>query len=351
MEMSRQQKAVYEVFHDYFKVEKRFVGWVIVTVTVLVSVLSYICVRNQVWYAGNVINYQITIVWVLPILLYMIRDKYVDMKFSEHNDSSMASLMKYAPYNSKKMKAYCNRKMWLYSVVICIVLAMVDVGIPYWIKKMVFDEAIATFGLEVVYITFLTWVLNYMANRQFRKESSVKRVVIVVAVGIVAMYLVYNLPIVYPVNKTVYGIVGTLEDESYKEAVLVVQGRYKKYLVKDDIFDGIIYSEELGLNVERNEVNLWLYKQGGTLAVFAPSEGYESYGYMYTGGYEPFGYMYTDARFSKVFIQVFDHIEKKENGTSYWHEELCFAGPAQNLEEAQKIAQYFQEKIREAMEQ
>lgn len=327
-------------------------GLVIVTVSVLVSVLSYICVRNQAWYADNVFNYQITIVWMLPMLLYMARSKYVDMKFSEHNDSSMASLMKYVPYNSKKMKAYCNRKMWLYSVVLCIVLAMADVGIPYWKMNMIFDEGIATFRMEVVYIMCLTWVLNYMANRQITKEYSVKKVAILVSAGIVTIYLVFNLPIVYPVNKTVQGIVGTLEDETYKEAALVVQGRYKKYLVKEDTFEGVIYSEELGLNVERNEVNLWLYRQGGTLRVIAPSEGYESYGYMYTGGYdEPFGYMYTDARFNKVFIQVFDHIEKLENGTSYWHEELCFAGPALTLEEAQGIAQYFEEKIRREREQ
>ncbi|MBR3840911.1 MAG: hypothetical protein IKM20_07240 [Erysipelotrichales bacterium] len=68
-----------------------------------------------------------------------------------------------------------------------------------------------------------------------------KKLEILATIVVIMGLLVYNVPITTQIDMTVDGVKRSVGDINYQEAVVVkVQGKLRRYLIKDDCFDGII---------------------------------------------------------------------------------------------------------------
>lgn len=335
-------RQIDEIFKRYFKEERKLVRYIILFAIFAIYSISCNMIEKQVEYE-EYYNDQISLLWSIPILLYIVRTKYIDMKFSEQNDGAVANLMKYSPIETKILQRYYNIKMWVFTVLFAIPLCGINIGTAYRCRGVMNEGVLVICLFEILYCIGVTIVWNRIVNHKSNHGNSTTRKVIGIcaSVGFISfLYILLNVPKTHIIDQSFYGVVGTLESENIKYTTFEVKGIYKEYLVKEDTFEGIIASEEMRVNVEKEKLNLSFSLVGNGDVVSIPFSGFEFR-----------ACLYVEPTFDQMYMEIL-HIRNKSFVDSIEGEgPIYFAAPAQTLEEAQGIAQYFEEKIRQEREQ
>lgn len=143
----------------------------------------------------------------------------------------------------------------------------------------------------------------------------------------------------YKINKTIQGVQCRLGDIEYSEDVsITVKGEYKRYLLKNDKFEGSITIRPYDLTYE-----LPLFP-----ITFTGGTGNVNYGGSIKGKLvmKHLGFISNTPDFEQLFIGVHEPIMGGENGRSSWTGEngLFICAPAENREQALKVANFLSSK-------
>lgn len=161
----------------------------------------------------------------------------------------------------------------------------------------------------------------------------------VFGIVLIASLIICIFPWRYKINKTIQGVQCRFGDVEYSEDVsITVKGEYKRYLLKNDKFEGTIAIRPYDLTYE--------------LPLF-PITFTGGIGNLYYGGFvkgspvmKSLGFISCTPDFDKLFIGVNEPIMGGENGRSSWNgaNGLFICAPAENREQALKVANFLSSK-------
>lgn len=159
-----------------------------------------------------------------------------------------------------------------------------------------------------------------------------KKWILFFGIVLIVSLVIYILPWRYRIDKTIQGVQYRLGDEEYSEDVTItIKGVYKRYLFKDDKFEGTLAISLYDLTSE-----LPLFP-----ITFSDGIGYVLYGGNIKGRpvHEPLGFISCTPDFDKLLLSVSEPIIGSKRSGSSWTSEngLLICAPAENREQALNI--------------
>ncbi len=162
------------------------------------------------------------------------------------------------------------------------------------------------------------------------------RVGLLFTVVLMLFFMLYSVPWRYRVDTEIRGIQARIGDRDYAENVsITVRGVYKRFLFKEDIFDGTIAVDKYEFTLNGSDFPFRFYDNSSTLLYVTNIKG--SYTHEYLGRV----YACTPS-FEQLLILVSEPIDSNRNR---WTAEsgLYISAPAENGYQAIEIARYFSE--------
>lgn len=329
-ERERKMKRVHEVYQVYIEenLERRNKARALLMIGIIAMfVLTLLIVLKQINYEARE-GYMNIMFLVIVAFLIQLRGRYVDMEYPGEKGCHMSQLLKYAPVEERLLRSYCNRKFWILSGLLLLGLWSLNVGITLFFSGRIKEPVIDTCLFEAAIIICFGLLLSRRKERLYRTNKVITST-LVIGILVVLVYV----PIPIPVEQNITGRLcsyvfpeTTGYYEETEEISLYVKGVYKKYLIKQDSFTGVIRCDRFSFNEEEKELEL-VFEEGGARV---------------TDHKTSLGYLYADATFQDVILFIYDKIEEEgARGISHSQENLFFVSEVENYYEAYRRALYY----------